>query len=157
MQRNVNTKIVLHWILIILLSLIVIFFIELNSKVVLIFTSLMISTLVINQLTFISINKNQLVIVSKILFIIPVSIKRIDISAIKELSFIDYTANEFEVDFEGAVISKLITGKYFYESKYGVRLLYENKEYESNVCISENNLKSIKSALKEMLDNRFVE
>lgn len=84
---------------------------------------------------------------------IPVFKRRIKLSEINELLFYENVKND--VDFEGAIISKLIIGSYFYESKYGFCVKY-SKEYESDIHLSESKIERLKFELKNKLGDNII-
>ncbi|NOQ28429.1 MAG: hypothetical protein GQ564_23950 [Bacteroidales bacterium] len=154
MQKWVNVKLAIHSISVLILSFILIYFIDINTNWLIVIISSLLITLVINQTTFLSLKNEQLVVIKKVLIFIPVFKRRIKLPEINELSFYKNVMND--VDFEGAIISKIIIGSYFYESNYGFFVKYNNKAYESDIHLSESKIESLKSELKNKLGDNII-
>ena len=130
MQEGLNIKIIIHW-LGILMTITFLSFIHIDKTVLIIISTFLITTLIYNQVTFIKINSNE---INKILFVAD---------------------NCSYLDFEGAIITQLVTGSYFYDSKWKIQIITgQNQILESETSLSDKNVKKIKLYLSTYFDNK---
>ena len=147
MKAGLNIKIGIHW-LIVLLSIVFLQFIDINQKAYIILIAFLLSTLVFNQATYLSVRKERLVLIKRILFFIPVFWKSYELSEIKKISFVETLPEDFKVNFEGTIVSKIITGSYFYDSKWKINIeLFCNEILESDLSLLDRDVKRLEKKL----------
>lgn len=160
MQNKLNAKITTHYILVIIISCVFMFFIEISINWLLVIIGSLLSTLIVNQTIFLSLKDDQLIITKNLLLFIPVFKRKINLSEIKELSFYDNVMSDVDfenyVDFEGAIIPKLIIGSYFYKSNYVFFVKYNNKDYESDIHLSDIKINKLKTELRTKLGDTII-
>jgi len=113
----------------------------------LVIIAFLIGTIFFNSISTIELKEQQIVLSKKILFFIPLSIKKVDVQNIQEISFLT-NEDYFENDFEGSIVSKFITGEFFYESKNKVYIKTDNDEIETDICLSDSKYEELKQNIK---------
>jgi len=152
MHTRINNKIILHWILVIVFTGTLFLFLEINKIVFGVIIGLSISTLIFNQTTYLYLKNNQLRIFKMNFLFLPTSRRSFDLNTIKEISIVDNNAFDLFIDFEGAIIPQILTGSFFYESKYKLKILTnKEEEIEFEVNIKENDMLKMNQELKNIL------
>ncbi len=152
MHKGLNIKIISHWIIVIT-AIVFLQIIEINDKVNVILTSFIISTLLFNQATFISVNKEKITIIKRILFIIPVCWKSFKLSDVKNVDF--HQIENLNIQFEGSTLTGILTGAYFYDSKWKINIdLYYNEVLECDLSLSDREVKNLQTYLVRVLNNK---
>ena len=157
MRTGINTKIIVHWILVILVTGTLFFFIEFNKGLFGVLIGFSITTLIFNQTTYLYLRENQFMIIKKNFLFLPTYRKMFDLTTIKEISMEDNNAVDLFIDFEGAIIPKILTGSFFYESKYILSIISDQDEViEIKVNIPERDMTKMKQELRIKLKNKFI-
>ena len=152
MQEGLNIKIIIHWLSVLLLA-ICLYLINIDKNILIILIAFLFATLIYNQSTFIRVNEKRLILIKRILFIVPVYRKSFNLSDIKEISFVADTCSY--IDFEGVIISKLVVGSYFYDSKWKIHIKNErNQILESDTSLSDKSVNRLELYLSKYLNNK---
>ncbi len=120
MRTGVSTKIIFHWMLVILITGSLLYYIEINTKGFLIIIGLLLLTLILNRTTYLKLKNGRLIITKKNFLFIPTFKLSVDINKLDNLTIIDYRNSIPEdarwfVDFEAVIIVDILTGTYFYK------------------------------------------
>ncbi len=120
MRAGVSTKIIFHWILVILIIGLLAYFIEMATIVFSILIGLFLLTLILNRTTYLNLKDAQLIITKKNFLFIPTFKLSVDINKLDNLIIIDYRNSIPEdacwfMDFEAVIIVEILTGTYFYK------------------------------------------
>ncbi|MCD4835096.1 MAG: hypothetical protein K8R31_14960 [Bacteroidales bacterium] len=155
MRAEVSTKIIFHWILMILIIGLLAYFIEINTIVFSILISLFLLTLILNRTTYLNLKNGQLIITKKNFLFIPTFKLSIDINKIDKLTIINYRNSIPEytrrfVDFEAVIIVEILTGTYFYKPTNKLIIdLGQNNLIEIEINVQRK--RKIKQKLKKKL------
>ena len=150
MRTRINNKIIIHWILVIIISVSLFLFIEINEQLLGILIGLSITTLIFNQTTHLYLKENQFRILKTNFLFFPSFRRSFDLATLREISIVDYNEDEL-IDFEGAIIPKILTGSFFYEPKYKLNIITNNKDViELKVNIEKNDMLKMNRELKNI-------
>ncbi|MDA3952715.1 MAG: hypothetical protein PF485_03645 [Bacteroidales bacterium] len=154
MRTRPNNKIIFHWILVMLVTGLLVYNIEINTICFLILITLFLLTLILNRTTYINIKGGKLIITKKAFLFISTFQLSIDINKIDELTISDcrdniHEENRLFVDFEAVVIVDILTGTYYYKPTYTLNISSaQNNLTEIEINTQRKDIIKIKQVLK---------
>ena len=159
MKTKLNHKIIFHWVFILSLIGLLIYYIE-NKSILYTIVSFLIMTLIFNRTTYLKLKSDSLLITKTNFLFIPTSKVLFNINDIKSLSLTDY--RDIDVynsrkyaEFEAVVIVEIITGIFFYKPNYKlVVYLTQNKRIELEINSRKKDIIKIIMDLQKLIIKR---
>ena len=159
MKTIPSIKIILHWILVVIVSVLLLYYIE-NKSILCISLCLLIMSLIFNRTVYLILKTDSLLLIKTNFLFIPTFKLSFKIDDIISLSLIDYkyidiSNSRKNVEFEAVVIVEVITGTFFYKPNYKLTIdLTQNKRIELELNSHRKDTLKILTDLQSQIDNR---
>jgi len=159
MKTIPSIKIILHWILVVIVSVLLLYYVE-NKSILCISLCLLIMSLIFNRTVYLILKTDSLLLIKTNFLFIPTFKLSFKIDDIISLSLIDYkyidiSNSRKNVEFEAVVIVEVITGTFFYKPNYKLTIdLTQNKRIELELNSHRKDTLKILTDLQSQIDNR---
>lgn len=159
MKTKPSIKIILHWILVVIVLVLLLYYAE-NKFILYISVCMLIMSLIFNKTVYLKLKTDSLLVIKTNFLFIPTYKLLIKIDDIINLSLTDYkyvdvNDSRKDVEFEGVVIVEIITGTFFYNPNYKLTIdLTQNKRIELELNSHRKDTLKIMTDLQSQIDNR---
>ncbi|HKL08520.1 MAG TPA: hypothetical protein VJ896_07085 [Bacteroidales bacterium] len=159
MKTRLNNKILFHWIFIMAVSGLLLFYTP-NMPVIYFIVSFMMMTLIFNRASFLKIKSDNILITKTYFLFIPTFKFLINIKDITRLSLIDYRDIEINnsrkyAEFEAVIIVEALTGTLFYKPEYILVIdLKQNRSFEFEINADRKSMLKMITLLQKQINER---
>ena len=147
MNTKLDTKILIHWGLVLTACFFLLINIETRPNRTLIILGLLINTLLVNKYSYVRVRKKHIIVAQNILFFIPTLYCKFKYSEIEKIE-INICNNNKHHNISEEIITAIFIGSYFYETRYKLQITLKNhKSFETKINLTAQTIESLKEKI----------